>query len=194
MKALIGALCILLAGPELSPEAREGQRVLDGLCWPAGMKFKIADPVTPPSHATIVVPKTEGKGGDPGNRGLAPRAGAGRGAASPAPGPPAALAGPNKHEQRIVELSRAILDVGRAGMDLAKLRVTKRVDLRPVLLFLVEQGALTQDEMKNELADMDLDRVLDRIKECMVRLTQERDKVRVLLYLEEAARAGQEER
>jgi hypothetical protein len=193
MTPLIAALCVLLGGPELSPEAREGQRVLDGLCWPAGMTFKIADPVTPPSAAPIALPKTEGKGGDSGIRALAPRAGAGgRGGASPAPGAATSPPKPNAHEVRIAELSRSILDVGGAGMDLAKLSVAKRVDLRPLLLFLVEQGALTKDEMEKELADMDLDRVLDRIKECTARLTQERDKVRVLLYLEEAARAGEQ--
>lgn len=191
MTPLAHALCIpllLAAGGTLSPEAREGQKILDGLYWPAGITFKIADPTEAPTDKPIELPKTEGNGGEGGTRPSAAgargttgvRAGAGKPLATAGPSPP------RPEELRIFELTRSIIEIGRAGMDLAKLTLARHVNLRPVLLFLVEQGVLTRAEMEVELAQLDLDRVMDLIAERTARLSQERDRLRVLLYLEEA--------
>jgi hypothetical protein len=184
--------------PGLSLDALHGQRTLEGLCWPEGITFRIADPETPPSAPPIAVARTEGKGG-------ADRREAGHADAGTSPAGPARRTGAgerggrdaegraeNLQAKQVLALTRSIVELRRAAMDFPKMAASRRgrAGLRAILLFLVEQGVLTPAEMAEDLAEVVPGRVLDRIADRAARLERERDRAQVLLYLEEAARSG----
>jgi hypothetical protein len=168
--------------PPSSSDARAGQHALEGYAWPAGLKFHVADTCTDSPTTLSSIQQTRGeaaRSGAPGSRSITP----------PSPGPAtlAQAAQLERLQQRAAELTRQLREVRAAGLDLAKLaRAKDNSALRPVLLFLAEQGVMSRDEVESALANFDLDELLVRIADRARHLKAEQDRQQVLIYLKEA--------
>lgn len=174
---------------ELVTETEAGEQALQGLAWPRGMRFRIGVPSLPDTaNAPPRIGTNEGQS-DSKDQPPAPLDSTNSPGASSAQGAVKQLPDEMKvHLRRASALSNAALELRTSGMDLAKLSVAKRTreTVLPILLFLVEKKVLDRDEMARILATLDVEELLYRLAKLALRLEQDGDRHRVLLFIHQS--------